>query len=274
MALPQPLRAALQGLLDAQPDGVKQVVAHLPSDLQRVAQSPEGLLAILLSLALGALLLLAAAGGRRGKRGSTIVIAGPLNAGKSTLFYQLKDGSTHNGLVASMQENAAAVPVAGPKGGPAKTVRLLDMPGHHSFRHRLEAALREAAGVVFLVDAVDITPHRVEAAEALYEVLASPSFSKRRLPLLVAANKADLEEDAHSIEFVQKTLDKQLGAMRKTKAAGIGKDAAGGGGVAALGDPDKPFALASSLRSRVVFAECSAKAGSLDDVRAFIHACV
>lgn len=34
-----------------------------------------------------------------------MLIVGPCDAGKTTLFHQLRDGSTLNGTVASMQEN-------------------------------------------------------------------------------------------------------------------------------------------------------------------------
>eukprot|EP00775_Hariotina_reticulata_P003523 gene3523-3793_t len=204
------------------------------------------------------------------KRGTTLIIAGPVNAGKTTLFYQLKDGSDHNGVVASMQENAAVCALSTGKGATAKQVRILDVPGHHSFRHRLEASMKDAAGVVFLVDAVEITPHKLEAADMLYEVLTNPQVHKQRIPILVACNKADLEEEAHSMDFIRKTLEKQLDAMRKTKTAAIGKDA--GSQVPALGALDKPFSL-QSLRNKISFVECSAKQGQLDDVRAFIGSC-
>jgi signal recognition particle receptor subunit beta len=124
---------------------------------------------------------------------------------------------------------------------------------------------------VFVVDAAEITPHRTEAADMLYELLTHAAFARRRTPLLVACNKADLEEEAHSVDFIRKTLEKQLQAMRKTKAAGIGKDAASQ--VTALGPQDAPFSFAG-LRSRVVLAECSAKAGQLDAVHDFISSAV
>jgi signal recognition particle receptor subunit beta len=151
-----------------------------------------------------------------------------------------------------------------------KQARLQDIPGHHSFRHKLESSLKDAAGIVFVLDAVEITPHKVEAAEMLYELLTNAALAKQRTPLLLACNKADLEEEAHSTEFIRKTLERQLDAMRKTKTAGIGKEASGG---VALGAADKPFSF-QGLRSKVVIVECSAKMGQLDDVKAFIAGCL
>jgi hypothetical protein len=102
--IPDALRQQLQLLLEHQPM-VKQIISYLPGDLQRVAGTPEGLLALLLTAAVGLLILLALTSSSKSKRGSSIVIAGPMNAGKSTLYYQLVDGSQHNGLVASMEQN-------------------------------------------------------------------------------------------------------------------------------------------------------------------------
>lgn len=102
--IPDALRQQLQLLLEHQPI-VKQIIQYLPSDLQRVAGTPEGLVALLLTAAVGLLVLLALAGTSKSKKGSSILLAGPMNAGKSTMYYQLVDGSQHNGLVASMEQN-------------------------------------------------------------------------------------------------------------------------------------------------------------------------
>ncbi|KAF6254014.1 signal recognition particle receptor beta subunit-domain-containing protein [Scenedesmus sp. NREL 46B-D3] len=249
--IPDALRQQLQLLMEHQPM-LKQIISYLPGDLQRVAGTPEGLLALLLTAAVGLLVLLALAGSSKSKKGSSILIAGPMNAGKSTLYYQLADSSQHNGLVASMEQNTGVASVNG------KQARLLDIPGHHSFRHKLESSLKEAAGIVFVLDAAEITPHRVEAAEMLYELLTNAALSRQRTPLLLACNKADLEDEAHSTEFIRKTLERQLDAMRKTKTAGIGKEASGG---VALGAADKPFSF-QGLRSKVCLRSAAQRWGS------------
>jgi signal recognition particle receptor subunit beta len=261
-------------------DEVKQEIQHsidevivasgldqsLPSAWQPLLNTPEGLVLLAVSVLAGLvlLLLILRSGGR--KRGSSVVIAGPPNSGKTTLFFQLKDGSVHNGVVASMGDNAATVTLRPARGG-ARTAPLLDVPGHHSMRHRLEAALSDAAAVVFLVDAVEVTPHRTEAADLLYEVLTHAAVRRGRVPVLIACNKVDLDMEAHSVEFIRKTLEKQLDAMRKTRTAAIGKDA--GAAAPALGPADKAFAFAG-LPNKITLAEASAKAGQLDEVVSFI----
>lgn len=262
MALPEAVQQQLRIFIEHQP-AIQQLIKYLPSDLQQVARTPEGFIAIIATVVVGVVCIVALFGGKK-KKGNAIILAGPVNSGKTTLFYQLNDGEKP-GVVASMQENVAVCSVGG------KQVRVLDIPGHHSFRNKLEASLRDAAGIVFLVDAVEITPHKVEAAEMLYEILINPIFQKRRSPILIACNKADLEEEAHSVDFIRKTLEKQLEAMKKTKTAGIGKEAASE--APALGAADKPFSL-QSLRNKVVISECSALKGQLVDVHSFINSCL
>lgn len=220
---PHHTKQPLQQLLQSSAADVKQLLQFLPEDVQRVLATPEGQIALFLTAVLGVIALLWLLTSRRTQKGSTIVVAGPVNAGKTTLFYQLKDGTVHNGMVASMQENGATCPIK----GTTKAVRLVDIPGHASFRHKLESSVKDACGIVFLVDAVEVTPHRVEAAELLYEILVNSAVQKSRTPILIACNKMDLEMDAHSVDFIRKTLEKQVDSMRKTKTASIGKDAGG-----------------------------------------------
>lgn len=267
--LPGVVKQQLQQVLDA---GLvpQQLVSSLPPDAQWLLSTPEGLALSLLGVFLALLALLMLLGrvlGRR-KRGSTVVIAGPPNSGKTTLFFQLKDGGVHNGVVASMSENAATVALRPPRGG-SKAAALLDVPGHHSMRHRLEAALADAAAIVFVVDAVEVSPHRTEAADMLFEVLAHPAVARGRVPVVIACNKMDLELEAHSVDFVRKTLERQLDAMRKTRAAAIGKDA---GARPALGGAGGAAFSFAALPNKVALVEASAKAGQLGDVVAFVAA--
>ena len=60
-----------------------------------------------------------------GPRGSVVLLVGPCDAGKTTLFHQLVDGSTHLGTVASMQANEAAGPLASEKVGNRQAPRAL-----------------------------------------------------------------------------------------------------------------------------------------------------
>ncbi len=141
---------------------IQQFLAHLPPDLAQALaqQSTEVLVALLVGVATLLLLLLWTLVAPKRRSGTLIVLAGPCNAGKTTLFYQLRDGSVHNGTVASMQENSGTVAVQSAKGAPLGKVALVDVPGHVRLRNKLDAFLGDAAAVVFVVDAVDITPNK------------------------------------------------------------------------------------------------------------------
>ncbi|KXZ48414.1 hypothetical protein GPECTOR_28g821 [Gonium pectorale] len=235
------------------------------ADLPELLAQPEVQIAILVVAATILLLLvLRIATGR--KRGTAVLLVGPCNAGKTTLFYRLKDGTTALGTVASMQENDGYAQVRNDKGRVAGQLRILDLPGHPRLRSKMEQYLKDASAVVLVIDSADITPNKTEAAEDLFEVLTHPAIARRRVPVLLACNKADLETQAHSVDFCRRTIEKQLDAMRKTRQA-LGGDA--GRALSALGKADKPLSLAS-LRSPISSASISAEKGEVGEVVSFL----
>ncbi|CAI5534455.1 unnamed protein product [Closterium sp. Naga37s-1] len=82
-----------------------------------------------------------------GPRFNTIVLLGLCGAGKTSLWYKLRDGSTHGGTVTSMAVNDDK----------ARPVHLVDLPGHPRLRSLGAPFLSRACGIVFLVDALDFT---------------------------------------------------------------------------------------------------------------------
>ena len=65
-------------------------------------------------------------------------------------------------------------------------------------------------------------------AEQLYDVLSDPAVTRRRLPVLLAANKADCGAKAHTPDFIRKRLEKALGELRGTRAS-LAADETGAG---------------------------------------------
>ncbi|GIL76514.1 hypothetical protein Vretimale_6020 [Volvox reticuliferus] len=226
---------------------------------------PDVQIALLVVLATAFLLLiLKFVSGK--KRGNTVLLVGPCNGGKTTLFYCLKDGSTGAITVASMQENEGWCQVRNDKDRVVGSVRVMDLPGHPRLRSKLEHYLKNASAVVLVIDSADITPNKTEAAEDLFEVLTHPTVARRRLPVLLACNKSDLETQAHSVDFCRRTIEKQLDAMRKTRLA-LGGDA--GRAISALGKLDKPLSL-TALRSPITAASISAEKGDVSEVVRFL----
>eukprot|EP00887_Chlorella_sp_A99_P002206 scaffold21.g2206.t1 len=216
-----------------------------------------------------------------GPKGNAVLLVGPCDAGKTTLFHQLRDGSTHAGTVASMQENVAECVLAAEKGGAARPLTLIDIPGHPRLRGKFDSYVDRARGIVFLVDSVDFMPKKAAVAEQLCDALCHPSVARRRLPVLLACNKQDMGSHAHTVDFVRKQLEKEVGQMRSTRGslADVGDGSGGGGSAAApLGVPGEPFTFESHAQAhgvRVTAVGASAvDTGGVADVAAFLRRCV
>ncbi|EFN54587.1 hypothetical protein CHLNCDRAFT_59704 [Chlorella variabilis] len=250
---------------------------------EEVAQvlGSSGTLTLLVVLAAGLLVLALLKLWLAGPKGNVVLLVGPCNAGKTTLFHQLAEGSTHLGTVASMQANEAEGPLASEKaaGAPAaRPVRLVDIPGHPRVRGQVERYAGGAAGVVFVVDSVDFMPRKTEAAEQLYEVLSQAGLARRRVPLLLACNKQDQGSKAHTLDFIRKRLEREIDQMRGTRGSLGDVGGGGGGGAAQLGVRGEPFTFESHARARgvrVTTATLSAvDKGGVAEVEAFIRRCV
>lgn len=70
---------------------------------------------------------------------------------------------------------------------------------------------------------------QVAVAEQLYDVLVHPTVNRRRLPVLLAANKGDCGPRSHTADFIRKRLEKALGELRGSRAA-LASDETGAGG--------------------------------------------
>lgn len=197
------------------------------------------------------------------KRGTSILLVGPCGAGKTVLYLQLKEGSALNGTVTSMDENEGMFK---PKAeGFGNAMHFVDLPGHPRLKHKLEAYIRAAAGIVFVLDATDFLPRTKDIAEQLYELLSHPVFSKHHIPILLACNKADLGARAHTEAFIVKLLEKELENLRATHST-----LAGEGEGAVIGKPGEKFSF-EHIASKVAVAKISAMTGDIEPVLQFIQ---
>lgn len=175
-------------------------------------------------------------------------------------------------------------------------IRVIDIPGHPRIRGRyFDQHISPAAGIVFVIDSVDFMPRKTEAAEQLYEILTHPVVSKKRLPILLACNKADAGPKAHTVDFIRKRLERELDAVRETRGAlddigsdhnnnnnnsnGNGGRGGGGGGGVYLGPIGEAFtfeALATKAKGPLVTATAvsAVDAGGWSDVVVFIKKCI
>lgn len=225
---------------------------------------------------------------RRSAVGSrAALLAGPSGAGKTTLFLELTKKRHNNGTVASMAENEGVAAVLSSSASGRNVLRrvpLVDAPGHPRLRALAASRAPAATAIVFVVDSADFLPRKADAAEALAALLAgSWRRRKRGIPVLLACNKSDRGEAAHSPEFIRRRLEKEIEALVASAAtgglAGEQRDGEGGGEsegellAAALRRAGEPFTFAGLARAGGPSLEtcaCSALKGEIESVAGFL----
>ncbi|KAG6396495.1 hypothetical protein SASPL_142646 [Salvia splendens] len=199
---------------------------------------------------------------------NTIVLTGLNGSGKTVLFYQLRDGSSHQGIVTSMEPNEDTFVLHSEtaKKGKVKPVHIVDVPGHSRLRPKLDEFLPLAAGIVFVVDAVEFLPNVRAASEYLYDILTKASVVKRKIPLLLLCNKVD-KVTAHTKDFIRKQLEKELDKLRASRTALSSADIAN---EYSLGVPGEAFAFHQCL-NKISVAETSGSTGDISQLEQFIR---
>lgn len=199
---------------------------------------------------------------------NTIVLSGLSGGGKTVLFYQLRDGSSHQGTVTSMEPNEGLFVLNSEtsKKGKIKAVHLVDVPGHSRLRPKLDEYLPRAAGIVFVVDAVEFLPNCRAASEYLYDILTKASVVKRKIPLLILCNKVD-KVTAHTKEFIRKQLEKEIDKLRTSRTAVSDADISS---EFTLGVPGEAFSFSQCI-NKVTVAEASALTGEILPLEQFIR---
>ncbi|XP_059656162.1 uncharacterized protein LOC132303091 isoform X2 [Cornus florida] len=197
---------------------------------------------------------------------NTIVLTGLSGSGKTVLFYQ--DGSSHQGTVTSMEPNEGTFVLHSEmtKKGKIKPVHIVDVPGHSRLRPKLDEFLPQAAGIVFVVDALEFLPNCRSASEYLYEILTRATVVKKKIPLLILCNKVD-KVTAHTKEFIRKQLEKEIDKLRASRTAISDADIAN---EYTLGVAGEAFAF-SQCHNNVIVAEASGLTGEISQLEQFIR---
>ncbi|XP_026400602.1 signal recognition particle receptor subunit beta-like [Papaver somniferum] len=155
-------------------------------------------------------------------KSATMVLAALNGSGRTVPFYQLPDGSAHQGTVASVDPNEGnfVLRSESSKKGKIKPVRVVDVPGHPRLRPKLGKYLPQAAGVIFVIDALDFLPNCRTAAQYLYEILilTNAIVVKKKIPVLIMFNKTD-KVNAHTKEFIRKHLENEIDKLRASRNA-------------------------------------------------------
>ncbi|KAK7361801.1 hypothetical protein VNO77_03885 [Canavalia gladiata] len=201
-------------------------------------------------------------------KSNTILLTGLTGAGKTVLFHQLRDGSIHQGTVTSMEPNDDTFILHSEKIEKRKTkpVRVVDVPGHSRLRLKLDEYLPRAAGVVFVVDAVDFLTNCRAASEYLYDILTKGSVVRKKIPLLILSNKTD-KASAHSKEFICRQMAKEIDKLRASRSAISAADIAN---EFTLGVPGESFSFIQCC-NKVTTADASGLNGEISPLEKFIR---
>ncbi|KAM1177849.1 hypothetical protein ACFX13_017552 [Malus domestica] len=170
------------------------------------------------------------------------LISGHSGSGKTVLFYQLRDGSSHQGTVTSMEPNDGyfVLHSENSKGGKENPVHLIDVPGHSRLRAQLDDFLPQAAGIATVV--------------------------RKKIPVLILYIKTD-KVTAHIKEFIRKQLEKEIEKLRASRSAISAADIAND---FTLGVPGEVFSF-SHCQNKVTVAEASGLTGEISRVEQFVR---
>lgn len=247
---------------------IKQTLKEMPDIKQKIKETPKIQLYIAAAVVVVTIFFTLLLRLFKRKKSNTIVLAGLTGSGKTVLFYQLRDGSSHQGTVMSMDPNEGTFVLHSEttKKGKIKPVHLVDVPGHSRLRPKLDEYMPQAAGVVFIVDSLEFLPNCRAAAEYLYDILTKASVVKKKIPLLIVCNKTE-KVTAHSKDFIRKQLEKEIDKLRASRTVISDADITS---EYTLGQTGLPFAF-SQCHNKVTLAEASGLTGDISQVEEFIR---
>eukprot|EP00892_Ulva_mutabilis_P009780 jgi/Ulvmu1/7174/UM034_0083.1 len=173
-------------------------------------------------------------------RPKTLVLYGPMEAGKTTLLHSLQGIAPPQGTVSSMKANEAVVTLPGTN----KVVKVVDVPGHPRLRSLYDLHASSASFIVFILDSASFVADKQLVAEQLHQVLQQQASTRRGCRVIVACNKADLEERAFSQDFIVRQLEKAINSFRASKGAEVPGAV---GRKDSLGDTSAPFTFSTSI---------------------------
>lgn len=109
--------------------------------------------------------------------------------------------------VSSLNTNDVIIHVA-TEGARSKNLRVLDIPGHGTFRQYILQRLNDAIGIIVVIDSAN-RQSIVQASDFIYDVLNSQTMQNKNLPLLLACNKQDIT-DSRKATQIAKDLETEM----------------------------------------------------------------
>jgi len=159
------------------------------------------------------------------QRGQMLLLLGQCGAGKTALYYQLKD-QVEAKLVSSLAVNRGPLKIkVGDSDETIGPIETIDYPGHQRFRGKQAELYKDARCIVYMVDSEDKGKMK-DAAEHLYEILTSQEVIELHIPILLACNKSDLSS-SRTEKFIVEEIEREMEQMRTSRGATLdGQDQA------------------------------------------------
>ncbi|CAG2176231.1 unnamed protein product [Oppiella nova] len=182
---------------------------------------------------------------------NAVLLVGLSDSGKTVLFTQLV-AKKFVSSVTSMKEMSNTLRLSN-----HKTIELIDCPGFERLRMKYWDDYKvRAKGVLFVIDSTDFANTGKDVADLLYNFLVDPLVVTHKIPFLIACTKQD-ETRAKSSKVLQKQLEREITAIRETRAGALGSTGEDDTSRSILGKLDKEFAF-NDIKNEVQFADCSA----------------
>jgi signal recognition particle receptor subunit beta len=207
MAEPVPAEAAASVPSDPTPSPLSALETLSPTTL---------LISLLLPLLFVLLFFVRSGRNGGGGRGRSLLLFGPVGAGKSALYHQLRFGRVVPTVSSMEPTEASFVPQGGSEGqggGRGRAVHAVDMPGTGRLRSRLIEEAASAAALVCVLDGTQLSSQAREAAGMLFEVLSHEAVMRRKPALLVTVNKRDCAGTA-TPAVARRSLEQEIQRVR------------------------------------------------------------
>lgn len=117
---------------------------------------------------------------------ATVLLCGPMHAGKTRLFYQLCFGQNDVATVTSIKANVGVATEND------VAIRYMDWPGHASLEDEALANVWTDNKNLYVVMVLDATQPVAAAADTLLQLVALADSRQKPLPVFVACHKNDL----------------------------------------------------------------------------------
>eukprot|EP00511_Aplanochytrium_stocchinoi_P000074 CAMPEP_0204821920 /NCGR_PEP_ID=MMETSP1346-20131115/122_1 /ASSEMBLY_ACC=CAM_ASM_000771 /TAXON_ID=215587 /ORGANISM="Aplanochytrium stocchinoi, Strain GSBS06" /LENGTH=275 /DNA_ID=CAMNT_0051947885 /DNA_START=96 /DNA_END=923 /DNA_ORIENTATION=- len=150
-----------------------------------------------------------------GKVGKKLLILGHGGSGKTKLFYRLRAG-TFPDTVTSIEPLEVSFPIHGLD--LKKEITVIDFPGNARARGSLGSVLKNARGIIFVVDSANMQRETIrEVADFLYDVFTGCIREGCEPRVLIVCNKSDLKDKTSSIKEVKRLLEKDLNELKSSR---------------------------------------------------------